>query len=298
MALARMRFGPFEFDPEALELRRDGAPVHLQAQPKQVLCCLVNNAGRIVSRDELRKTIWGDQTFVDFERGLNFCVSQIRSVLGDDAVRPTYIRTVAKQGYQFIATVQPEISSPQPETNAGGGIAGRRAVLLGMAALIAACTGVAAFLLHFRHTSNNIPIVAIIRFDNETGDPDKTRFTDGLTDSFVERLTSLSEGRYAVIGNAQVLRRSRDQRDLNAIAATLSANFVILGQVQQYQGQTRILVHLIRMPDQTHVSVARMDRPLTNPLDLEAEAAQRIAAQFSQRISTSPKDSSSTVVSH
>src|SRR5579859_1500205 len=116
---ARFRFGLFEFDDESLDLRRDGGVVHLQAQPKQVLACLLRNADRTVSREELRQAVWDNQTFVDFERGLNFCISQIRSALGDDAARPIYIRTFARQGYQFIAPVErigTDASAPRPAT--------------------------------------------------------------------------------------------------------------------------------------------------------------------------------------
>src|SRR5580704_14344445 len=100
------RFGVFEFDAETLELRRQGAIVHLQSQPARVLACLIQNSDRAVTREELRAAIWGNETFVDFERGLNFCISQIRSALGDDSARPIYILTLPKRGYQFIAPVE------------------------------------------------------------------------------------------------------------------------------------------------------------------------------------------------
>jgi DNA-binding winged helix-turn-helix (wHTH) protein len=100
------RFGVFEFDAETLELRRQGAMVHLQSQPARVLACLIQNSDRTVTREELRAAIWGNETFVDFERGLNFCISQIRSTLGDDSARPVYIQTLPKRGYQFIAPVE------------------------------------------------------------------------------------------------------------------------------------------------------------------------------------------------
>ena len=286
MSSRRFQFGLFEFDVDTLALHREGAIVRLQAQPAQVLAFLVQNAGRIISRDELQKLLWGDQTFVDFERGLNFCISQIRSALGEDAASPTYIRTVPKQGYQFIAPIR-EISSngiALATTNAG---AHRPRALLALLAVVIAVVGFSTvYGLRLRHPSRPLPIVAVVRFDNETGDLGIDRFTEDLTDNFVERLTSLSAGKFLVIGNAQILRGPRDTRDLKAIATNLGANFVVLGQIQAYQGQTRILAHLIRMPDQTHVSVARLDRQINNPLELEAEAAQNIATKFSHRLAT------------
>jgi TolB-like protein len=157
--------------------------------------------------------------------------------------------------------------------------------------LIVAAVVLLAFLalaggLIVRVRSSKRTVVAVMRFDNETGDPAMTRFSDGLTDTFVEQLTSLSHGRYAVIGNANALRGPRDQRDLSAIARSLQADYIILGQVQAYRGQTRVLAHLIHMPEQTHVWVTRIDRSLANPLDLELEAAQRIAADFASPLTS------------
>src|SRR5438309_6172028 len=104
-AAATYRFGVFEFDARTLDLSREGRPIRLQPQPAQVLLTLVANAGRIVSRDELRQAVWRDDTYVDFDRGLNFCIAQIRSALGDDAGAPRYIRTIPKKGYEFVCPV-------------------------------------------------------------------------------------------------------------------------------------------------------------------------------------------------
>jgi DNA-binding winged helix-turn-helix (wHTH) protein len=102
----RYRFGLFEFDDSQLVLRREQTVIRLQSQPARVLACLLSNRERIVSRDELRHCVWGDSTFVDFEGGLNFCIAQVRSALGDDPSSPRYIRTIPKLGYQFIAPVE------------------------------------------------------------------------------------------------------------------------------------------------------------------------------------------------
>jgi adenylate cyclase len=133
------------------------------------------------------------------------------------------------------------------------------------------------------------PIVAVVRFDTETGDASMVRFSDGLTDNLVEQLTTLSRQHYGVIGNARILRLPRDQRDLRVISESLHAQYVVLGQVRGNGSQTRILAHLIRLADQTHLWVARMDRPSANPLDVQLEAAQKIASDFSPLI---VKDSS------
>ena len=291
MDAGRFRFGLFEFDAASFELRREGMLVRLQSQPAQVLAFLIKHADEIVSRDDLRKAVWGDKTFVDFEGGLNFCISQLRSVLQDDSARPVYIRTVPKSGYQFIAPVQ-HISMPLTEQPKIGDVkrrtfAGRKAAL----AFSLATLAVLAFLgYRFRSIQNarRAPILAVLRFDNETADPRFTQISDALTDNVVEQLTSQSRGGYRVIGNAQILRLPREQRDLRAVASSLHAGYAVLGQVQAYGTQVRILAHLIRLSDQTHIWVVRMDRPLVDPLSFESEAASKIAAEFSARMSADP----------
>ena len=101
-----IRFGPFEFDRGNLELRKRGYVVKLQPQPLALLRLMVESAGRIVSRDEIRRQIWRDDTFVDFERGINFAVSQIRVALGDNREKPRFIETIPRRGYRFLCNVQ------------------------------------------------------------------------------------------------------------------------------------------------------------------------------------------------
>jgi DNA-binding winged helix-turn-helix (wHTH) protein/tetratricopeptide (TPR) repeat protein len=117
--VALARFGIFELDLETGELHRDGTRVHVQEQPRRVLRLLVRRAGQLVTREELRRAVWSDGTHVDFERGLNFCVSQIRRALGEDAASPLYVETVPRHGYRFVApvTVRGEVTAlpPSPE---------------------------------------------------------------------------------------------------------------------------------------------------------------------------------------
>src|SRR5260370_18636058 len=103
----RRRFDRFELDPERGTLLRDGRRVRIQPQPLRVLALLVERAGELVSREDLRQAIWGEVTFVEFDQGLNYCIRQIRQAMGDDAVKPVFIETLKKRGYIFIAPVEP-----------------------------------------------------------------------------------------------------------------------------------------------------------------------------------------------
>jgi cholera toxin transcriptional activator len=100
-----LRFGVFEVDLTAGELRKNGGRIRLQEQPFQVLAALLRNAGQVVTRDELRETIWPADTFVDFDHSLNTAVNKIRESLGDSASSPRFVETLARRGYRFIAPV-------------------------------------------------------------------------------------------------------------------------------------------------------------------------------------------------
>jgi DNA-binding winged helix-turn-helix (wHTH) protein/TolB-like protein len=280
----RFRFGLFEFDAETGELRREGVPVRLQAQPAQVLACLLERAGQVISRDQLRQAVWGSETFVDFDRGLNFAISQVRAALKDDSAEPSYIRTLPKQGYQFIAPLErisgtPGAHAPAPPERRHA--RSLRLLVVGLPIVVAA---VGAVWLRSRQVPAPPPIVAVARFDNETGNPVLTRLSDALTDDVVVQLASASRGRYSVIGNAQILRQPRERRDLSSIGSSLNAAYVVLGQVQSSGEGVRVLAHLIRVSDQTHLCVAGMERGPGDPLDLESQAARKVAAEFAPSV--------------
>ncbi|PYX66461.1 MAG: hypothetical protein DMG74_04250 [Acidobacteria bacterium] len=101
-----VRFANFELDLRTGDLRRDGTSLKLQPQPAKVMVLLISRAGEIVTRQDLARQVWGAETFVDFEQGLNFAIRQIRTVLDDDAEQPRFLETLPKRGYRFIAPVQ------------------------------------------------------------------------------------------------------------------------------------------------------------------------------------------------
>ena len=103
----RLRFGVFEVDLRAGELTKRGLRIRLQEQPFQVLAMLLEKPGELVTREELRKKLWG-QTVVDFDHGLNKAINKIREALGDSAENPRFVETVARRGYRFLADVTPD----------------------------------------------------------------------------------------------------------------------------------------------------------------------------------------------
>jgi cholera toxin transcriptional activator len=111
------RFGVFELDINAGELRKSGVKLRLQGQPIQVLTLLLERAGEVVTREELRQKLWAADTFVDFDHSLNTAINKVREALSDSASTPRYIETLARRGYRFIAPVQGPVQSP-PQNDA------------------------------------------------------------------------------------------------------------------------------------------------------------------------------------
>ncbi|MGA2346036.1 MAG: winged helix-turn-helix domain-containing protein, partial [Candidatus Sulfotelmatobacter sp.] len=108
-----LRFDGFELDVRAAELRKAGVKLRLQGQPIQVLATLLNRAGELVTREELRAQVWPAETFVDFDHGLHNAIARLREALGDSAGTPRYIETLPRRGYRFIGTVE-KVGSEDP----------------------------------------------------------------------------------------------------------------------------------------------------------------------------------------
>ena len=107
-----VRFGTFQLDSQAGQLLKNGRVTRLKPQPLRLLHLLVSRPGDLITRDEIRELLWGTDTFVDFEQGMNTAVRQIRAARGDDAARPIFVETVPKRGYRFIAPV--DTGGPPP----------------------------------------------------------------------------------------------------------------------------------------------------------------------------------------
>src|SRR5205814_5247815 len=120
-APVRLRFGVFEVDLRAGELRKHGVRLRLQEQPFQLLAMLLERPGETVTREELRNRLWTAETFVDFDHGVNKAINRIREALGDSATSPRFVETVARRGYRFIAdvTVVDETPPVRPAVKAG-----------------------------------------------------------------------------------------------------------------------------------------------------------------------------------
>jgi len=295
---SRVRFGLFEFDPSTGELVREGTPVRLQPQPARVLALLVERPGEIVSREDLRKHVWGQETFVDFERGLNFCIAQIRSALGDSADSPRYVETVPKRGYRFIAPAGPVAATAETTSSARTQrtklrVATLAALAVGLAAAVGAFVVVRQGTLGsvveeapaIGRVSEPVPI-AVVPFDNQTGSKELDSLAEALADATVAELAQVQRPRLAVVGNAQILRSARSFRDVKRIGAELAVDYVVLGQVQVEGDRMRVVAHLIRVSDERHLWANRFDRPGISLL-VQGEIATTIAREVARRLQPS-----------
>ena len=171
------RFGPFELDPRSAELRRNGVKLKIQEQPYHVLLQLLEHPGEIVSREELRASIWPADTFVDFETGLNTVIKRLRETLGDSAGTPTFIETIPRRGYRFVAPVatQPRGSPPLRLSEQVTSRARSRYLLWAASAIAIAL--LALLVTNYLEKRRSHPLlteedtVVVGDFANSTGDP-------------------------------------------------------------------------------------------------------------------------------
>jgi len=283
------RFGVFTFDDRTLTLRRSDRPVPIEPQPARALALLLERAGAIVTRDDLRAHLWDAATHVDFDRGLAYCIGELRAALGDSAENPRFVQTLPRRGFTFIAPVTREqsdaLSGPLPPGSASADAAAAPIrvqpwvafVTIAAVALIVGAAGALMLARDRPPAPPKRPIVAVAVFENETGDSRHDRVVSSLSDAVVERLTALGPSRVGVDGNAAILRRPRDARDWRAVARDTRAAYLVYGLLQTRSDRLSLLVQLIRLDDGTHVWVQRINRPSEDRLDtIAADAAAQI----------------------
>ena len=249
-----LRFESFELDTSSNELRKAGSLVKLQSQPFQLLVLLVERRGEVITREAIRQTLWDDQTFVDFDRSINFCINQIRAALGDDPQSPRYIETVPRKGYRFIAAPAQspaqsgEVPKPEPESRrfqprwwllAGIGSAVAFAIVL----LASNAGGVRERIV--RHpVLRPIQSLAVLPLANLSHDPEQEYFAEGMTDESITALAKI--GALRVVSRTSVMQYVGTKKPLAEIARELNVDAVVEGTVLRAQNRVRITAQLIR----------------------------------------------------
>jgi TolB-like protein/DNA-binding winged helix-turn-helix (wHTH) protein len=268
----RQRFGEFEVDLDAEVVTRDGVRVALAPQPYRLLRYLLPTGGRLVGREELKQALWSD-TFVDFDRGLNFCVLQLRTALADDARQPRYLETVPRKGYRFVAEVA-SVRAPEPAL-AFAPLHARSRVREAVIAAIVLLVIVAAILWQRTPArSSGRIMLAVLPLQSLSGDAD---FADGLTEETISSLAQLAPSRLGVVARASVERYRNPPPDVRAAAARLGADYILEGSVRHQGPQVRTSFELIRGSDGTRVWSSTFEREAGDVAGLQSLLAGRVA---------------------
>jgi TolB-like protein/DNA-binding winged helix-turn-helix (wHTH) protein len=274
-----LRFGTFELDLASSELRKGGALVKLQSQHFQLLALLGERAGQVVSREEIRRSLWSDETFVDFDRSINFCVNQIRGALDDDPQKPRYIETLPRKGYRFIAPVTEAgderaeadpgvVSKPVPARRWWLPIAGALVALVAIA--LAVAMGVSR-----QGKAKPIESLAVLPLENLSHDPEQDYFADGMTDELITDLSKISALR--VISRTSVMQYKGTKKPIPEIARELNVDAVLEGTVLQDQGRVRITAQLIGAAPEKHLWAEKYEGSLSEVLTVQDTVAKAVA---------------------
>jgi TolB-like protein/DNA-binding winged helix-turn-helix (wHTH) protein/Flp pilus assembly protein TadD len=278
-----VRFGIFQLDLKARELHKAGVKVKLQDQPFRVLALLVDRAGQVVTREELRQNIWPTEVYVTFDQGLNNAIKKVRNALEDSADNPRFVETVAKHGYRFVAPVRVEQRSAS-ETLFGSRLrALRNTALIGLTSAV-----VLASLAYWTwqrsamraKSSSGRTVLAVLPFDNLSRDPDQEFFSEGLTEEMITQLGKLNPERLTVIARGSVATYKGSSLPVNQIGRELHADYLIQGTVRRASDRVRITVQLIQVRDQTDLWAESYDRELKDILALQDSVARTIANQI------------------
>jgi TolB-like protein/DNA-binding winged helix-turn-helix (wHTH) protein/Flp pilus assembly protein TadD len=280
------RFGDFELDLDAHLLRRGTERLRLERRPFELLVMLVQNQGRLVSRDEIVAALWPGNVIIDFDSGLNTLVRKIRNVLADSADQPLYIETVPGNGYRFIAEVTKptaaEVTTLEPATSSRPWRPLRFAVWLTAAALVV----VGATVAWRSIVAPPQPVrIAILPFENLTGDERLGYLGSGIAEETNISLAAIDLPNISVIGITSTAAMARSETSLQTIGNELGVDYVVLSSLRLEEPRIRLTSRLIRTADGEQVWSASFDRELTNLLGLQRELSIAIAEQVRQQLS-------------
>ena len=301
-------FGVFTVDLRSGELRKHGIRVKLQERPFQLLVALMETPGETVTREELRQRLWPDGTFVNFDQSISSSVNKLRSALNDSSTHPRFIETVGRRGYRFLADVRlVSANEVLTEEKPDGSIASaapvemplnashRWTVPLATAAIMAAALA-GLFLWGHSRTRSAAPagrvMLAVLPFENLTGDASQDYFSDGLTEEMITQLGQLDPQRLGVIARTSVMTYKHRQEQIEQIGRELGVQYVLEGSVRRDANTVRITAQLIQVKDQTHLWARQYDRELKDLLLLQGEIAHEIADEtqiaFTDKEPTTP----------
>jgi TolB-like protein/Flp pilus assembly protein TadD len=234
-----IRFGDFELDDQSLELRKNGTPERIQHQPARVLAFLLNHRGALVTREQIRLAIWGQDTFVDFEQGLNFCIRQIRLALRDQAEHPLFVETLPRLGYRFVAQI--EKSENRELRQAGKRIR-----------------------------------IAVIPIEDLSRQPEDY-FAAGLTEDMISALSRIDPERLRVTAGPKLQSSDASAAAIDQLQRQLDLDYLLRGTVRRSADKVRISAQLHDLRDKGVLWSDTYDRNAGDLLAVQEEVTQRVS---------------------
>jgi len=275
-----LKFENIELDLSSYQLRRNGTVIKLERIPMELLILLAGRNGQLVSREEIIEKLWGKDVFVDSEHGVNTAIRKIRNALQDDPENPRFIETVVGKGYRFVAPLTtPPKERVSPATSAGYRSRFKRFVLLGACVVAALSVGAYVGVRYFwpgRAAPSGRTMLAVLPFENLTGDPQQDYFSDGLTEEMITQLGRLDPRQLGVIARTSAMSYKHSSKAVDQIGRELGVNYILEGSARREAGRVRITAQLIQVRDQSHVWAAEYDREMQSVLQLQSEVADAI----------------------
>jgi TolB-like protein/DNA-binding winged helix-turn-helix (wHTH) protein/Tfp pilus assembly protein PilF len=304
MPAGTIQFDDFVLDCDRYELLRAGRTVKLEKIPMELLILLVTKDGHLVSREEIIERLWGKDVFLDTEHGINTAIRKIRLALRDDPEKPRFVQTVTGKGYRFVAELrngnsakaaQPDLappSSPQvtiavPEIATNAAARSRKALPFYLLAIFV--LGVLTYtgwrILRPVPSPPGHIMLAVLPFQNLSGDPGQEYFSDGLTEEIITQLGALSPEQLGVISRTTSMAYKHTSKSVQQIGQELGVDYVLESSVRRDGNQIRITAQLIRTRDQVHVWAQNYDRHIGASIALQEEVARAVANQIEVKLS-------------
>ncbi len=246
-----LTFGHFELDPAAWELRRRGRPIRLERLPMELLLLLVERRGTLVTRQEIATRLWDPSLFHDLDNGIHTAIRKVRQALNDSARRPSFVQTVSGKGYRFLAPVSLGAEHP-------------------------------------RSSSSQCIAVAVLPFENLTGDTSQDYLSDGLTEDTIAALGNLAPSRLVALARTSVMRYKHSRKSAGQIAAELAADYLLESTFRRDGRSVRITSRLVRACDEAQVWTGNYDRDWQSVLQLQQELGNAIAHHVGCRFTSEP----------
>ena len=284
-----------DLDPRAYELRRAGRAVRLERIPMQILLLLIERRPDLVTREQIVERVWGQSVFFETDNSINVAIRKLRLALKDDPENPRFIRTVTGMGYRFIAplaedgSAQPapaaqpssivDVASPVALPDAPS----RRRWILPAALALAGLAGAFHIWSKFPSATERPKgrvMLAVLPFENLTGDVGQDYFSDGFTEEMIMRLGAIDPQQLGIIARTSVMYYKHVPTPLDKLGSELGVQYVLEGSVRRESDRVRITAQLIYLKDQTHLWARNYDREQKDVLRVQDEIAMEIADQI------------------